>query len=107
MNYKVKILETAKKDVKKLIKKYKSLKKDLLQLIEVLEINPNKGIKLGRNFYKIRMKNSDTQRGKSGGYRVIYYLINENKEIWIVKIYSKSEIDNLPSEYIFSLIKEN
>jgi len=106
MNYNVKILETAKKDVKKLFKKYKSLKKDLLKLIEILEQNPHKGVHLGKNYYKIRMKNSDNQRGKSGGYRVIYYVINENKEIWIAKIYSKSEIDNLPDEYIFSLIKD-
>jgi len=106
MNYKVKILETAKKDVKKLYKKYKSIKQDLLRLIEILEVNPKKGIHLGKNYYKIRIKNSDIKKGKSGGYRVIYYLIDENQEVWILKIYSKSDIDNLSNEYIFSLLKE-
>jgi len=77
MNYKVKILETAKKDVKKLYKKYKSIKKDLLNVIEILEKNPQSGIHLGKNFYKIRIKNSDNTKGKSGGYRVIYSLLSK------------------------------
>ena len=106
MNYKVKILETAKKDVKKLYKKYKSIKKDLLNVIEILEKNPQSGIHLGKNFYKIRIKNSDNTKGKSGGYRVIYYLIDENAEVWILKVYSKSDIDNLPDEYIYSLLSK-
>ncbi|GAB6045645.1 hypothetical protein JCM11957_12430 [Caminibacter profundus] len=95
MNYKVKILEIAKKDVKKLFKKYKSIKENLLKLIDLLEINPKIGIHLGKNYYKIRVKNSDIKKGKRGGYRVIYYLVDKNKEVWILKIYSKSDIDNL------------
>jgi mRNA-degrading endonuclease RelE of RelBE toxin-antitoxin system len=106
MNYKVKILETAKKDVKKLYKKYKTIKKDILNLVVKLEKDPKIGIHLGNNYYKIRVKNTDIKKGKSAGYRVIYYLIDENYEVWILKIYSKSEIDNLSNEYIFSLLKE-
>ena len=104
MNYKVKILETAKKDIKKLYKKYKNIKNDMIRLIELLENNPKKGIHLGKSFYKIRIKNSDNLKGKSGGYRVIYYLIYENDEVWILKVYSKSDIDNIPNEYIISLL---
>jgi mRNA-degrading endonuclease RelE of RelBE toxin-antitoxin system len=104
MNYKVKILETAKKDIKKLYKRYKKIKYDILNLVEKLEKNPKDGVHLGKNFYKIRIKNNDNKKGKSGGYRVIYCLIDENNEVWILKVYSKSDIDNIPNEYIFSLL---
>jgi mRNA-degrading endonuclease RelE of RelBE toxin-antitoxin system len=30
--------------------------------------------------FKVRLKNSDTRKGKSGGYRVIYYL--KTSEAW-------------------------
>ncbi|MEO1924164.1 MAG: type II toxin-antitoxin system RelE/ParE family toxin [Nautiliaceae bacterium] len=106
MSYEVKVLKTAQKDVKKLYKKYKNIKNDLLSLIEILESNPKRGIHLGKNFYKIRIKNSDNLKGKSGGYRVIYYLLNENNEVWILKVYSKSDIDNISDEYIFSLLNK-
>ena len=106
MSYEVKILKTAQKDVKKLYRKYKNIKNDLLSLIEILESNPKRGIHLGKNFYKIRIKNSDNSKGKSGGYRVIYYLLNENNEVWILKVYSKSNIDNISDEYIFSLLNK-
>lgn len=106
MKYEIRILETAKKDIKKLIKKYKNLKQDLIELVNLLQKNPYAGIHLGENFYKNRIKNSSSKKGKRSGFRVIYYLIGENNEIWILKIYSKNEIDNLSNEYILSLLKE-
>jgi mRNA-degrading endonuclease RelE of RelBE toxin-antitoxin system len=104
MSYKIQILDTAKKDVKKLIKKYPKIKDDLLDLTNKLEENPFVGIHIGKNFYKIRMKNSSINKGKSGGFRVIYFVVIDEK-ILILKIYSKNEIENLSDEYIFSLLK--
>ena len=105
MSYEIQILDTAKKDVKKLIKKYPKIKDDLLNLTNKLEENPFVGIHLGKSFYKIRMKNSSISKGKSGGFRVIYFLIVDEK-ILILKIYSKNEIENLSNEYIFSLLRD-
>ena len=105
MSYEIQILDTAKKDIKKLIKKYPKIKYDLLELVDKIEINPFVGIHLGKNFYKIRMKNSSISKGKSGGFRVIYFLIVDEK-ILILKIYSKNEIENLSNEYIFSLLRD-
>jgi mRNA-degrading endonuclease RelE of RelBE toxin-antitoxin system len=33
----------------------------------------------GHSVYKVRLPNTDAQRGKSGGYRVIYYLKTSSK----------------------------
>ncbi len=54
------------KEIKKLSKKFKSIKKDLSQLIERLEENPTEGTSLGNGCYKIRVANSSILTGKSG-----------------------------------------
>jgi mRNA-degrading endonuclease RelE of RelBE toxin-antitoxin system len=44
-----------KKEVKRLIKKFPSLKKELSELASVLESEPRNGTPLGNNSYKIRI----------------------------------------------------
>lgn len=55
--------------------------------------------------YKVRLKNSDSQRGKSGGYRVIYYLETEDQTV-LLTIYSKSDQSDLPIEFIRRTIED-
>ena len=95
MNYKVIPTPEFIKNFKTLKKKYKSIKKDVLELVNELEKDPTMGIDLGKNTFKIRIKNSDNNKGKSAGYRVITYCINEENEIFLITIYSKSEKENI------------
>jgi mRNA-degrading endonuclease RelE of RelBE toxin-antitoxin system len=95
MKYKVIPTPEFIKNLKSLKKRYKSIKQDVLKLANKLEENPTIGIQLGNNTYKIRIKNSDNNKGKSGGYRVITYFVNENNEIFLVTIYSKSEKETI------------
>jgi len=44
-----------------------------------LEENPKSGIELSSDLYKIRLENSSSKVGKSGGFRVIYYYIDKNE----------------------------
>jgi mRNA-degrading endonuclease RelE of RelBE toxin-antitoxin system len=62
---------------KPLLKKFKSLSSDLLNLQKELLINPRLGISLGADVYKIRLKISSKGKGKSGGARVISFLQTE------------------------------
>ncbi|MBA3923228.1 MAG: type II toxin-antitoxin system RelE/ParE family toxin, partial [Nostocaceae cyanobacterium] len=65
-----------KKDIKKLSKRYDSIEKDIEPFIRQLEAGEIIGDKISENKYpvfKARIKNSDIKRGKSGGYRAIYY----------------------------------
>lgn len=71
MNVTVRITKSFKTAVKPLLKKYPSLKSDLLQLEEELIKNPKQGTSLGHNAYKLRLKISSKGKGKSGGARVI------------------------------------
>ena len=67
MNYSIIAVPTFKKEVKKLAKKYHSIKTDLATLFATLEVNPTQGTSLGNNCYKIRMAIASKSKGKSGG----------------------------------------
>lgn len=94
-----------KKFFKKLFKKYPSLNNDLLEIIGTLEENPQSGTQLGNNIYKIRMAISSKNKGKSAGARIISYVVTEDEEIYLVHIYDKSEISNVPKKAILQLVK--
>jgi mRNA-degrading endonuclease RelE of RelBE toxin-antitoxin system len=97
-----------KKDLKKIQKKYKSIEKDLEDLIEKLEAGETPGDRINGNqyeVYKVRVKNSDINKGQSGGYRVIYYTKNIEK-VLLTAIYSKSEQANITNKEIETRIKE-
>ena len=105
MKYKIIPTDEFLKNLKKLAKKNKNIKKDILDLIDILENNPKEGVYLGNNTYKIRLKNSNNNKGKSGGYRIITYLIDENFEIYLITIYSKSNRESILDDEIKKLIK--
>lgn len=48
--------------------------------------------------YKVRAKNSDTNQGKSNGYRVIYYAVTDNAEIYLLTVYYKKDDSRIPSK---------
>ena len=45
-------------------------------------------------------------KGKSGGVRVIYYFKKQDDEIWLLTIYSKSEVENFPAHVLRQIAKE-
>jgi len=45
-------------------------------------------------------------KGKSGGVRVIYYFKKQDDEIWLLTIYSKGEVENLPAHVLRQIAKE-
>lgn len=75
-------------------------------LIKILEENPDTGINLGHGIYKVRLAISSKGRGKSGGARVINYLVAENKEVYLVYIYDKSQLENITTEQIIVMLKK-
>lgn len=107
MNLNIKTLSCFDKDVKKLFKKYKQLPRDLKVLKEELSQNPKSGIELGNGCYKIRLANSSIPTGKSGGFRVIYYYIDEDNNLYLMSIYSKNELENIDDKIILQILKEN
>jgi mRNA-degrading endonuclease RelE of RelBE toxin-antitoxin system len=106
MNYKIIPSEEFKKKTKILQKKYRNIKQDIELLVKELLDNPFMGIELGNNTYKIRIKNSDNNKGKSAGYRVITYVVDKENKIFLVSIYSKSKHENILDNELKELIED-
>jgi len=45
-------------------------------------------------------------RGKRGGMRVIYYFKKQESEIWMLTIYGKSEVENIPAHILRQIAEE-
>lgn len=97
-----------KRDLKQLAKRFRRIRSDLQPLIDRLQNgelpgDPLSGVKY--TLFKVRVKNSDTQKGKSGGYRVIYYLKTEDRII-LVTIYSKFDLSDIDGETLENAIAD-
>ena len=106
MNYNIIAVPTFKKELKKLAKKYRSLKTDLAALFDTLEKKPTQGIALGNNCYKIRITITSKGKGKSGGARVVTNFIIDENTVYLISIYDKSEKDNLSDKELTMLLKQ-
>jgi mRNA-degrading endonuclease RelE of RelBE toxin-antitoxin system len=101
-------LPTFTQNIRRLRKKYRSILQDLEPMISQLEGGKILGDQVpgvGYPIFKIRVRNSDAQRGKSGGYRVLYYLKTSDR-ILLLTLYSKSEQDDIAAEDLKSIIED-
>lgn len=94
------------KELKRLIKKYPSLKSEFANLISLLPENPFTGASLGENCFKIRIAITSKNKGKSGGARIITYLILRDKSVFLLTIYDKAEKQNVTDKELKEMIKE-
>ena len=109
MNYNIKASELFAKLLKRLGKKYHSIKQDYARLIEELHANPTAGVSLGGGVRKVRMAIGSKNRGKSHGARIITYtyIINETEGVInLIYIYDKEEQESISAEEIERLVKE-
>jgi mRNA-degrading endonuclease RelE of RelBE toxin-antitoxin system len=105
MNYKVKTIPRFERDLKKLVKKYPSLKLEYIELVSHLKDNLIQGTSLGNNCYKIRLSIASKGKGKSGGARVIIYIQITAEIIYLLTIYDKSNIDSISAAELNQLLK--
>lgn len=106
MNYKVKTIPYFDKQLKRLAKKFPSLKQEYANLLESLENNPLQGTPLGNNCFKIRMAIASKGKGKSGGGRVITCVLVEHTSVYLLDIYDKSEQDSISDKELKDLVRE-
>ncbi len=104
MSYKVELTSHFKKEAKRLVKKYPSLKAELAILFNELAENPTIGTFLGHDVYKIRLAISSKGKGKSGGARVITYVHIDDTIVLLLSIYDKGKKDSISDKEISELI---
>ena len=93
--------------LKALAKKYRKIQTDLQPILEQLQIGAFLGNQIPDISFvviKVRLKNSDSQKGKSGGYRLIYWIVSP-EVIVLLDIYSKSDQSDIEVDEIRQIIK--
>ena len=110
MSFDVIATEPFERKLKKLSKKYKSIKSDLSVVVEQLTENPTFGTPLGKGCYKIRIAITSKGKGKLGGARIITYVRILKETVFLLDIYDKSEqetISNKELKMLIELLAEN
>lgn len=106
MSYSVGVSPTFQKKAKRLVKKYASLKEELLDLVALLEQDPEQGTPIGKHCFKIRLSINSKGGGKSGGARVITCVIHVQRKVEMLTIYDKSEQGTLTAKELEMLLAE-
>ena len=98
----------AKQQAAALAKKYRHILSDINPIFLQLQNGETPGDQMqgiGLTIYKVRIRNRDLQKGKSSGYRLIYWL-KDSITIVIVSIYSKLDQSDISADEIRRIIKE-
>lgn len=97
-----------KRNLRALAKKYRSIKADLQPLIDSLEDGELPGDQvpgIHLSIFKVRIQNTDIQKGKRSGCRCIYCLKTRN-QIILVTIYSKLDQSDISGKKIKEILSE-
>ena len=121
MSFSIILTHRFEKELKRLSKKFPSLKNEFAELISKITNNPELGTFLGNNCYKIRLAIASKGKGKSGGARVITYLyIKENnlekpkegetnrlnpETVYLLTMYDKGEKADLKENELNEMIE--
>jgi mRNA-degrading endonuclease RelE of RelBE toxin-antitoxin system len=95
-------------------RKFKNIHKDIKDILIKIKQGDFQGKKINDldskddvYVYKARAKNSNTNTGKSNGYRLIYYVKNKDKLVILLTIYYKKDDNNIPTKQeIRNIIKK-
>jgi mRNA-degrading endonuclease RelE of RelBE toxin-antitoxin system len=102
----VEYTEAFLRQLRQLSRRYRHIRDDVQPIIMQLQSGETPGDQIpnvGFALFKVRVRNRNIQKGKSAGYRLIYYLKDQNKVI-LVTIYSKSDQSDIDIETIRRII---
>lgn len=86
------------------------MKQDYAQLLADLHTNPLLGTDLGHHLRKVRLAITSKRKGKSGGARVITYVVlfaQADTEVKLITIYDKSEQENISDAELLEILQRN
>ena len=106
MNFDVKTIDNFKRELKRLLKKFPSLRLEIEELGLSLTNDPFQGTVMRDGFYKIRLSIKSKGKGKRSGARVITCVKIVAETIYLVSIYDKSEQSDIPDGELTRLLTE-
>lgn len=96
------------KAINKLSRKYQTVVDDALPVIEQIRAGETPGDRVQEVapylVFKVRVKNTGARRGKSGGFRMIYY-VKTSEQTTMLTIYSKTERIDITAKEILEIIE--
>jgi len=98
--------------VKQLKRHYRSIIADVEETLDGLQSNPEAGAVIPDDYAvrKLRVPSRDMQRGKSDGFRLLYWLKSVGKSqdftIYLLFIYAKTDRSDITSEELQVLIDD-
>jgi mRNA-degrading endonuclease RelE of RelBE toxin-antitoxin system len=97
-----------KQNLRSLSKRYRNIRSDTQEILEQIQSGNFVGDRLGglgENYFviKVRIKNSNIQKGKSAGYRLIYQ-VESPTSVMLLTIYSKSDRDDITLNEIWDIL---
>jgi mRNA-degrading endonuclease RelE of RelBE toxin-antitoxin system len=97
-----------KRNLRALSKKYRNIRSDVQPVLEQIKKGDFVGDQIpqtgGHTILKVRVRNRDIRKGKSAGYRLIYYVKTE-KNVILITIYSKTEQSNVTPDQLRRILK--
>jgi len=109
MDYQVVLTTSFRHSIKRLEKRFRHVKDDVRTAIRQLQQNPRQGTVIPGGFgaRKVRVLNTDLGKGKSGGYRLIYYVEDlPTPIIYLLLLYAKSDRDDVTRSELKRLLDE-
>lgn len=97
-----------KRNLRQLAKKYRRIKTDIQPLLDSLAQGEVPGDQIPGvivEVYKVRTANTDSSKGKSGGYRIIYQRLNE-RTVVLITVYSKAEQEDIAPHEVRQILME-
>lgn len=95
--------------LRRFAKKFPSIIDEIENLATQLEENEQIGISLGGGLYKIRLSVESKGGGKSGGFRIITYIVYKipaSHSVYLLTIYDKSEDDSIKKEQLIKIAQK-
>lgn len=97
-----------KRDVARLYRRFRNIQHDVDTFIQLLRDENLPGDKVrgvGYDVYKARICSRDMKKGKSGGYRALYYVRRADR-IVLVTLYAKSDQSDISPNLLKQIIDE-
>lgn len=114
MRFEILAVDNFRREAKRLVKKYSSLKAELAELGGLLSYQPRTGTPLGNDLYKIRLAVKSKGKGKRGGLRNITRVVeihlrvldeDRRSVVYLLSVYDKSELPTISDKRLREIVE--
>lgn len=108
MSYSVYLSDSFKRSLKPLTRRFPHARADVIAVIEEVLHIPSLGVVIpgSGGVRKLRIRSTDLQRGKSGGFRLLYIVLPDRELICPLCIYAKSDQEDVTRRELRAVLAE-